>query len=258
DARPSTVGRATGTPVAVTVHGATLPWFSSGTAWWLDTPDGGLYLTLDPSSSHIDAWGAWDGDGTAALFLALYVALSESLRASGLLPLHTAAAARDGAVTLFMGPSGTGKSTTVLRAALQGWTPLAEDMVWLDPETLWVTGWDRGVRLRPDTRDRFAGPLATLPWRSDADGKLVLDYHTFAAAPPRSSTLSRIIVLARDDRHAPGWEPMPPREMVRALWEATGVPLHTNARAWIARVIPDLISRVECRRLWIGNAPLPL
>jgi hypothetical protein len=258
DAPPSSVARPVGTPVAVTVQGITLNWHSTRSTWWLDAPDGGLSLTVGPSSSRVDAWGRWEGDAAPALYPALYLALSESLRASGLLPLHTAAAARDGLVTLFLGQSGTGKSTTVLRAAEQGWTPLAEDTVWLDPTPLFVAGWDRGIRLWPEGRDRFAASLTNARWRPDAGGKLVLDYGQFGGTAARHGTLARIAVLAREESRAPGWEPLAPHEIVRALWEATGVPLVTDTRTWVARVISSLLPRVECRRLWIGPAPLPL
>jgi hypothetical protein len=240
-----------GDPCEVTVQGTTLEFRSAGATWWLDAPDGGLRLTLAPSSSHIEVWGPDP-------YLGLYVAMTECLRASGLMPLHAAAIARDGAVTLLLGQSGTGKSTTVLRAALDGWTPLAEDTVWLDPASLFVAGWDRGVRLWPATKDRFAASLAGAPWRTDVDGKLVLDYRAFGDGAARSGTLARLVILAREADHESGWEPVASRDMVRAIWEATGVPLAADARELVARVIPSLLSRVECRRLWIGGAPLPL
>lgn len=245
-----------GDPVEVTIQGTTLQWRSVGDRWWLSMPNGGLCLALAPSSSRIEAWGQWVDEGAPAFYVGLYIALTECLRASGLLPLHAAAVARGGTATLFLGQSGTGKSTTVLRAALEGWTPLAEDMVWLDPGTLFVAGWDRGIRLWPEGRDRFASSLARAPWRPDIDGKLVLDYSAFGGAASRSGTLARLVVLAREASHESGSEPVASRDMVRAMWEATGVPLAAETRAWVARVIPEVMSRVECQRLWLAEGSL--
>lgn len=258
DGPPTPLVRADGDPVEVTVQGTTLRWRSVGGRWWLNEADGGLCFTLAPSWSRIDAWGSWIEAQAPGFYVGLYLALTECLRASGLVPLHAAAVARDGAVTLLLGRSGTGKSTTVLRAALKGWTPLAEDTVWLDPAPLFVAGWDRGIRLWPEAKDRFAASLAPVPWRTDVDGKLVLDYRAFGDATRRSGTLARVVILAREAGRESGWESVSSRDMVRAMWEATGVPLAAETRTWVARVIPWVLSRVECRRLWISDAPLPL
>jgi ABC-type nitrate/sulfonate/bicarbonate transport system ATPase subunit len=60
---------------------------------------------------------------------------------------------RDGEATALTAQSGTGKTTTLLRLIAAGWTPLAEDLAWLDPDSLTLYGWDRGIRLWQETID---------------------------------------------------------------------------------------------------------
>lgn len=51
-------------------------------------------------------------------------------------------------------------------------------------------------------------------------------------------------------------EPLEPREAVRVLWEAVGVPLTPEARDAAKRYVPELLRRIHFRRLRLGDAPL--
>jgi hypothetical protein len=253
---------------SATVHTATpegsLAWrVVDRSTWQLVAPANtvGLRLALGTGGSVVELW--WSAPGAeegALLATALHLAITESLRASGLLPFHGGAIVRDDGVTLLLGASGVGKSTTVARALAAGWAAVAEDMAWLDPQALRVYGWDRGLRLGPASREQFAPALAPGAWRPDPDGKERLDYAALGPAAVRSGPLARIAVLARGggDGCNSAWEPIAPRDVVRALWEGTGVPLAGPARSAVARVIPTLIARVPCARLRLGDGPLPL
>jgi hypothetical protein len=71
-------------------------------------------------------------------------------------PLHAAAIARNGAVTLLAGPSGTGKSSLAYAALRSGWSALADDAVYLET-TPFAHVWTRPARLHlpADARAHF-------------------------------------------------------------------------------------------------------
>src|SRR5690606_1119054 len=90
-ASDSTPAPLQGEPVRALVPGRLLTWRSSGGRWeWRGGNAAGVRLTLEPERARIQVWGLSAAD--AELFTAVYVAICEALRASGLLPLHAAVA----------------------------------------------------------------------------------------------------------------------------------------------------------------------
>jgi hypothetical protein len=262
---PSSLPTPSGEPVIAALPEITLHWWNHGTCWLTGDRDAGVAAHFEPGKARSEVWGAL----APALFPALYLALNEARRASGLVPLHAAILVRDGAATALVAPSGTGKSTTLLRALAAGYTPIAEDLGWLDPDSLVVHGWDRGIRLWPDTIERFLPHLAGAPWTTDADGKLFLDYTALGIPRLPGAKLCRVVRLERNiDRpsmpasphagHGLGplaLEPtqLPSHEAVRTLWEATGVPLLPATRADLARRIPGLLGQLDFGRLELNS-----
>jgi hypothetical protein len=61
-------------------------------------------------------------------------------RVQGLMPLHAACVGRGRRGLLLIGDSGAGKSTAVLHCALQGFDVVAEDSLFVAPQTLLATG----------------------------------------------------------------------------------------------------------------------
>jgi hypothetical protein len=61
-------------------------------------------------------------------------------RAQHLVPLHAACVGLDGRGILLMGPSGAGKSTIALQCLLEGFEFLAEDSVFVAPDSMRATG----------------------------------------------------------------------------------------------------------------------
>lgn len=264
-------GAPAGTPVAVPLHRMTLGALAGDDVWWFGDARAGVQLRLGSVESRIAIWGAGsEQEAAAKTYAALFVSIAESLRASGLLPLHAAVAARAGRATVLAGPSGVGKSTTLWRMARAGWAPLAEDFAWLDPDTCVVYGWDRGVRLWPETRERFAPEVPLERFRADPDGKLFLAYEHFPAPAVRAATLQRLAALERvaveaaaggsAARTTGGGAPAPlaRRDAVRAWWEAVGLPLSPAVRGQVARTIATLVQRVQAVRLPLGPGPLVL
>ena len=248
-------GKLEGEPVSARLPDVTLPALRVGSASWvLGDRRAGVRLVLEACSAGIELWqDPPDRLPHAALFLAL----SESLRWSGLLPLHASIASSRSNVTAFLGARGAGKSTTLLQAVRVGCRPIAEDFAWLDPETLSVYGWDRGVHLHPESLDGPAREFASLGWGPAVDGKLFLPFDRLGTTV-RQGTLTRLVALEPAYDAASRWEPLPPREAVRALWESLGVPLSDLSRDAAAARIPEILTRLATARLLLGRNPLPL
>lgn len=261
-----------GTPVRVRLQRMSLTALAAEGSWWFGDAEAGVELRPGDVESRIAVWGLVREDGPAAMYAALFVALAESLRASGLLSLHAAVAVRNGKATALAGASGVGKSTTLWRLVRAGWVPLAEDFAWLDPTSAIVYGWDRGLRLWPEARERFAPELRNRDLCSDPDGKLFLAYERLSGPIVRVATLERLAVLERAvEGIAVGTStpllattrvpvPLAAHEAVRAWWETTGVPLAPSVRERVAAAIATLVRRVDAVRLTLGSGrgPLPL
>lgn len=177
--------------------GFELAWRNRDTLWEWRDPRGGVRLELRDTGAYIKTWHE-AAEPTPRFLAALHLALGEAVRASGLVPLHAAIAIAPNAArraTAFLGASGAGKSTMLLRLMRIGWTPVAEDFGWVDPETLTVYGWDRGVRTWPGTLEAFRPDLAARSWPRDAHGKLLLDFCELGAATPRAGTLTGLTLL---------------------------------------------------------------
>ncbi len=72
-------------------------------------------------------------------------------RAQRLVPLHAACVGLDGCGILLMGPSGTGKSTVALQCLLEGFDFLAEDSVFVAPDSMRATGTANFLHVRADS-----------------------------------------------------------------------------------------------------------
>ena len=72
-------------------------------------------------------------------------------RGLGLIPLHGACVGRQGCGVLLLGASGAGKSTLALHSLLDGLDFLAEDAVFVQPETMLATGVANYLHVQADT-----------------------------------------------------------------------------------------------------------
>lgn len=234
--------------------GITLSWARRANEWVWRGGEAYVHLRLGDDGARVRFRFGAD------IFPALYVAVTEALRASGLLPLHAAVVVSDGVATALAAPSGTGKTTTLLRLLSRGWSPLAEDLSWLDPGTGTLYGWDRGLRLWSDGLARVGPKLAAAPWGVDPDGKRFLDWADVGVPRVPVARFARMVLLQRDASRPTCLEPLPPREAVRVLWEATGVPLSPGVRASVNEHVARLLRDLEFQRLRLGpdsEADLP-
>jgi hypothetical protein len=84
-------------------------------------------------------------------------------RGQGLVPLHGACVGRRGHGVLLLGASGSGKSTLALHSLLQGLDFLAEDAVFVQPESLLATGVANYLHVQADAL-RFVDEDTTRRW----------------------------------------------------------------------------------------------
>ncbi len=88
-------------------------------------------------------------------------------RALGLVPLHGACVGRYGRGVLLLGSSGSGKSTLALCSLLEGLEFLAEDAVFVQPQSLLATGVANYLHVTADTL-RFVDNEAVRRWITQA------------------------------------------------------------------------------------------
>lgn len=72
-------------------------------------------------------------------------------RAQRLVAMHGACVGRDGRGVLLMGPTGAGKSTVTLQCLIEGMEILAEDSVFVTPDTLLAGGVSNFLHVRADS-----------------------------------------------------------------------------------------------------------
>jgi hypothetical protein len=87
-------------------------------------------------------------------------------RAQGLMPLHGAGVGQDGRGLLLFGDSGAGKSTASLHCLLRGMDFLAEDSIFVTPDTMLATGIANFLHVRCDSLPFLPASSASVIRRS--------------------------------------------------------------------------------------------
>jgi len=87
-------------------------------------------------------------------------------RAQGLMPLHGACVGHEGRGLLLFGDSGAGKSTVSLHCLLRGMDFLAEDSVFVQPDTMLATGIANFLHVRCDSLHSLPASSASVIRRS--------------------------------------------------------------------------------------------
>ncbi|GEM44748.1 hypothetical protein [Deinococcus cellulosilyticus] len=189
------------------------------------------------------------GEGTG-LRLILMLAISELLRLQGFMPLHSSAVYLDGGAVVMLGPSGTGKTTTLLQAARSQVPALSEDWSWIGQD-LTLYPWDSGLHLLPDTVERFEDVLPeTRTWiPRGTRHKWRFEVGDLQWFQPQSCPLKQFWMLKRHTESA--LVAVPRLEFVRTLWEASGMPLTREASLLAQQGINRLL-KVPARMLHLG------
>ena len=195
--------------------------------FWLGSLSTGGRIEVLEAGVKLALWGSSDSRFEIAM-----IGLAEGLRASGLISLHTSMPARDGRALALLGPSGRGKTTSLIRALHSGLQPVCEDFAWCEPSTARVYGFDRGLRLLPDTAELFkqlfqmqasqiqSNQVQAGEWQGD---KWFVPYSSFTQR--QNATLVALVLLERQPELPTAWLEVAPRAAALALWEASGMPL---------------------------------
>jgi hypothetical protein len=228
---------------------------------WLELADKHATLTL-PAGQDIDAdaaqAGVWQGSMSP---YPLVTCLQEALRAAGMYPVHGACACNpQGQTALLLGASGTGKTTTLLRALQAGWSPVAEDVVWLEADTGSTYSLEKGLRVFEDTLAQLDARLAERTWGKLVMGKALLPYRDLATyyggTQIQGTSLSHVVQLVRTKstgKQMSTWQPLDKRQLAVALWQGLGMPLTTTLRQQLAEFVPQWLEVVQGWQLNLGS-----
>jgi len=212
----------------------------------------GAHLRLGGRSSTIELYGVpFTG------WFSLQSALSEALGATGLVLLHAAAIHHGSDTVALVGPSGRGKSTSLVRAIMGGWQPVSEDGCWLDVESLQLVGGDRKLRLLPSSLELLHEARPDLDPGPLVGPKYEIDFDSIGDRVG-SAKLTGIAQLRRSEATMPHWEPATPTSAVMALFQASGVPHTSRVRRRYASYFGDIVNRVACTTLLLGDRSEPI
>ncbi|MCC8536509.1 serine kinase [Xanthomonas axonopodis pv. poinsettiicola] len=132
-------------------------------------------------------------------------------RGMGLVPLHGACVGRRGRSVLLLGASGAGKSTLALHSLLHGLEFIAEDGVFVAPDSLLTTGVANFLHLRPEALGLVDAP--TRAWiagspiirRRSGVEKFEVDIrHGHATLAPAPLQLGAVVMLSKRPASASG------------------------------------------------------
>jgi hypothetical protein len=183
--------------------------------------------------------------------LPILLAIGEGVSARPIIPLHAAILTQSLRSIAVLGPSGAGKTTSAVLAALDGWQIIAEDTAWLDPETLEVVGSDRQLRLRPGTELLVDAALARRNIdvaHEPHDGVKRLLRFDAIGGRGNGAHLDEVVVLGpRDSPWLAG--PLRPAQVAIALHQAAGIPIIESVRPLRAAAIASVAQRVSGRRI---------
>jgi len=131
----------------------------------------------------------------------------------GLVCLHASAIVVNGAAVAFVGPAGSGKSTTAAAFATRGFSVLAEDVVTLDDRNDRFFVWPAYpcIRLWPASAATLYGSQSALPPLTPNWDKCYLDLTQSAGqfeGEPRRLTAIYLLEERSDDPHAPFVQPL--------------------------------------------------
>ena len=169
-----------------------------------------LHLSEKTAADH--GWLRWFYLEAMAYFL-----LSQRYVAA----VHAACVARDGAGLMLCGKSSSGKSTLAFACARAGWTYVADDCIWLLPESTdrIAIGKPHQVRFRHDAPLLFP-ELAGYVARTRPNGKLSIEVPTSlfpGMATAKRAPIAGLVFLDRENAGAPHAEPMASQDAVDLL-----------------------------------------
>jgi energy-coupling factor transporter ATP-binding protein EcfA2 len=182
-------------------------------------------------------------------------------RCQDLVSLHAACVGRGGRGILLMGPSGSGKSTVTLHCLLRGFDMLAEDSVFVAPDTMLATGVANFLHVRSDalrwlgkTRDAAAIRKSPVIRRRSGVRKFEVDLrrgaYRLAASPLKITAVVFLSPQSAGDR--PLLKPLSKSDLFARLTAAQAYA--ANQPKWAA--FCKSVSRLGAFELRRGSHPL--
>lgn len=180
-------------------------------------------------------------------------------RVQGLMPLHAACIGRGRRGLLLIGDSGAGKSTAVLHCALRGFDVVAEDSLFVAPQTLVATGVANFLHVRRESL-RFVSAAdarlirrAPIIRRRSGVRKFEIDLRQrrFRLAPRAPEIQGLIALSARPADGAPLLAPITPADALARL--RASQPYAASQQGW--RVFAERMRTVPAFELRRGRHP---
>ena len=217
--------------------------------FWILENMSGVRLQLREDNASIELYGLpFTG------WIALESAVGEAIAVSGLLRLHASAMYKNGRTILFMGPSGRGKSTTLVRGLQAGYSAVAEDACWLDPIELRLFGFDRGLRMLPDTAELLKTSFPEAIGRPSRGGKIEFVFDQVGGNVD-DVVLTDLVLLRRESSTETAWSELEKSHAVLSLYESIGIPHTGRAREFVSKALSGVVERTTCRQLMLGSTP---
>ena len=217
--------------------------------FWILEKTSGVRLQLRVDRACIELYGPpFTG------WVALESAVGEAIAVSGLLRLHASAMHKNGQTIVFLGPSGRGKSTTLVRGLQAGYSAVAEDGCWLDPIELRLFGFDRGLRMLPDTAELLMAAFPEAVGRPARGGKTEFGFDQVGGNVD-DVVLTDLVLLRRDSSIETAWSELQKNHAVLSLYESIGIPHTERAREFVSRALSGIVQRTTCRQLLLGSTP---
>ncbi|WP_184623229.1 serine kinase [Xanthomonas sp. 3058] len=158
-------------------------------------------------------------------------------RGMGLVPLHGACVGRNGRSVLLLGASGAGKSTLALHSLLHGLDFIAEDGVFVAPESLLTTGVANFLHLR-----------------TDALGLLDVDTRAWISASPTIRRRSGVEKFEIDIRHGRAHLARTPLQLC-AVVMLRGTPASTSAQCLLPTPVEHIADALADDQPYAAGQP---
>ena len=170
-------------------------------------------------------------------------------------PIHAGAVVFNGRPLLFIGGSGTGKSTLCYACVRRGFRLLTDEVVFVSiRDGLRVWSGSHYIRLCPESVNHFP-ELADMPSKIQVSGKpkIVIDIKVLGSERISLSADNPVVfTLQRDDRESCRLEPISSKALTKALYESIEPGFDLNRQ--LSKVIRALAS-TEKYRLIVGRNP---
>ena len=182
-------------------------------------------------------------------------------RVQGLVAMHGACVGRAGRGVLLLGPSGAGKSTVTLQCLIEGLGILAEDSVFITPDTLLATGVSNFLHVRADslrwiTQRRIVAKINKSPIIRRRSGvrKYEVDLRRGDYSLAEHPLKIGAIVFLSAQRAAAG------RPLLKRLLQGKALPMLVREQAYAANQPPwasfiRTVTRVPFFELYRGQHP---